>query len=399
MINALEGYGCISITHRKTALNVISKINSALDDNYITEIVSDIDERIVIRTCSRFEVYLYDSNLMEKLEIIRDKIVEKINRLNVGNILVDVYKGSDAIVHLIKVASGLDSIIVGETEILDQVKLAYRKALSKDNVKYWLRLAFRRAFKAREEIEKKTSIGSRKIGFPEVAVELASSLDSGLKDKSVAIVGAGHAASKMAYLVSQYSVKEFVITNRTLAKANLLAKKLGARTLNLERFIDSVDDYDVILVALSGNNPIKISSTKRTHVIDISVPPAILPNGNTVYHDIESVASLAKSKVGDLSEDIKVAEGIIKDHVKTLAKIAVKNAIRSEVLPIIKEIEELRVKGIKRAANSIMKGKPVEEVLNRMSKSLIKKIMNRILNIADNVEESAIFELIKRKRC
>ncbi len=278
-------------------------------EQYAESLWQGITEGVVLATCSRLEVYYTDPRVPGVLEETLPGWA-----LDAGRLL----EGMNAVRHLFRVAAGLESPIIGEHEILGQVKRAWLRAREDGKTGPLLDLVFHRAIVAGRRARSETGIGHGAVGYPEAAVEAAASRLGGLDGKRIAIVGAGQAGVAMLVsLCSKYQPARVDVYNRSVDKAVEAAGRCGrGQGLPLGSLPVAPGSYDAVLVALGGGARLPEGSWRGARVVvDISKPPAVLGPNVVGFEEVEE---LARANMERRRRWIPAVEEIIEDEIERL---------------------------------------------------------------------------------
>ena len=266
------------------------------------------DEAVILSTCNRVEIYVYTQReapaaftaLREFLVTChdyRDALTDELYTLS----------EPQSVHHLFRVASGLDSMVLGETEILGQLKKAYDLALQNGHTGCRLNKAFQRAFNVAKHIRTATNIQRGSVSVGSVAVELAEKIFSRLSDRDVMIIGAGDTSEKTARALLSRGARSILVTNRSPDRAVALARELGGRAVPFEDWAGEFEHIDIIVSSTSAPHyildrsrlgPLMILRRNRPLLlIDIAVPRDIEPEVNFLENDTDGRARLARGAV------------------------------------------------------------------------------------------------------
>ena len=310
----------------------------ALSDSDILEFFKKIKNKtsdiVFLSTCNRVEFYFL--SFKNEKEIIK----ELINYLNQFYSLKDsdikkyfyYHEGEAAYLHLFRVASSLDSMVIGEPQILGQVRSAYQQAVNANMVGSILNNIFLRAFVAAKKVRTQTEISRMPISISSIVVDLSKRIFSSLQEKQVLLFGAGEMGELTAKYLSLEGVKNLWIANRTYEIANSLAKSLNGFPLTLEEGLRKIGSIDIIVTSILNEKPfltlekIKALLLKRDFkplfIIDIGVPrnvDSMVGKLASVYlYNIDDLASIAKINHGMRQKWIVVAEEILDLEIKKL---------------------------------------------------------------------------------
>jgi glutamyl-tRNA reductase len=234
--------------------------------------------------------------------------------------------------HLFKVASGIDSMVLGETEILGQLKLAYALAHRHRHTGAKLNKAFQRAFNVAKHIRTETSIQRGSVSVASVAVELAEKIFSSLAEHEVLVIGAGEMSEKTARALISRGARNIIVANRSPERAQVLAKEFGGRAVPFEHWAEEFAQIDIAISSTSAPTYIldrakleplmKLRKNRPLLLIDIAVPRDIAPEVNAlenVYlYNIDDLQAIAADYLKQRTEEIVHCEKIIAGKVAAL---------------------------------------------------------------------------------
>jgi glutamyl-tRNA reductase len=276
---------------------------------------------VVLSTCSRFEIYCQPDSDGEQALVAW-------MTLRAGRDLAAslyVHRGQEAVRHLFRVAAGLDSWIMGETEILGQCKAAYLGACSEKTVNRYGHLAFQRALMVGKKVRNETSIVGGIASIGGAAAMMARSIFSDLKESSIVVFGAGTmAASSVRHLRSK-GAGELYISNRSLDKAQALAAELGGQPVTLAEGFDRLDQADIAVFStgadrylLDGEAALALSQRRggrSLFIIDIAMPRNVAPEAaraEGVYlYDIDDLKGVVQKSLAKREDDLARASEIV----------------------------------------------------------------------------------------
>ena len=285
-----------------------------------------IHECVILSTCNRTELYLVTESGYDLTPVLEWWHAER--KLEHSELFPVMYRrnGDDAVKHLMRVASGLDSMILGEAQILGQIKNSFAMAKNKHTVSRTLVRLFDQAFCVAKEIRTKTAIGQCPVSVACSAVMLARDSVNGLSEKRVLVIGAGKTAELIAKHILSAAPKEVLIANRTFSNAERLADKISGTALPLSDLSKQLKTVDIVIAAVNSKMPligfddVKLLS-HQVLFIDLSVPRAISSTvakheGMTLYSvdDLEGLIQKnteARARAAIIAEKI-VAQGLTK---------------------------------------------------------------------------------------
>jgi glutamyl-tRNA reductase len=291
------------------------------------------DEAVILSTCNRVEIYA--ATLLEPAKAFAKlrqflKAVHALEELP-GDEFYSLAE-PQSLHHLFKVACGLDSMILGETEILGQLKQAYALAHRHGHTGARLNKAFQRAFHTAKHIRTQTNIQRGSVSVASVAVELAEKIFGSLHDREVLVIGAGDTSEKTVRALLSRGVRNIIVTSRSLERAQTLAKEFGGRAIP---FGDWAAEFEKIDIAISSTSAphyildrVKLEPLMKSRrhrpllLIDIAVPrnmdPELDSMENVHLYNIDDLQAIAADCLKQRKEEIARCEQIIREKVKAL---------------------------------------------------------------------------------
>jgi glutamyl-tRNA reductase len=291
------------------------------------------DEAVILSTCNRVEIYAATSlesreafaaleGFLASSSEYREPLGEQAYRLS----------EPESVQHLFKVACGLDSMVLGETEILGQLKKAYDVALHLGHTGGRLNKAFQRAFNVAKHVRTETNIQRGSVSVSSVAVELAEKIFSQLGDRQVLVLGAGDTGSKTARALLSRGAKGILVANRSPQKAVALAQELGGRAVPFEDWAKEFGPIDIVISSTAAPDYIldrarleplmKLRRNRPLLLIDIAVPRDIDPEVNyleNVYlYNIDNLQGIADDYLRLRQEEIARCEQIIREKAQAV---------------------------------------------------------------------------------
>jgi glutamyl-tRNA reductase len=327
----------IGLSHRSSPVEVRerfafaeARIPSALQSLRDSGIAN---EAVILSTCNRVEVYA--ATLVDAPEAFSSLQHFLVSCHNYREPLTDeIYRLSEpqSVHHLFRVACGLDSMVLGETEILGQLKKAYDLALKAGHTGGRLNKLFQRAFNVAKHIRTETNIQRGNVSVASVAVELAEKIFNELSDRDVLIIGAGDTGEKTARALLSRGARSILVTNRSPEKAVELAAAFGGRAVPFEDWSAEFANVDIIISSTSAPHYIldrarleplmKLRRNRPLFLVDIAVPRDIEPEVNfldNVYlYNIDDLQAMADQSLKQRQEEIARCEQIICEKAQPL---------------------------------------------------------------------------------
>ena len=321
-----------SVTVRERFAFAEARIPAALESLRLNGVM---EEAVILSTCNRVEIYASSSlpakqafDLLQEflvtIHAYRDPITDELYRLGEPSSLQ----------HLFKVACGLDSMVLGETEILGQLKKAYDLALQHGHTGRRLNKAFQKAFNVAKHIRTETNIQRGSVSVGSVAVELAEKIFTNLKEREVLVIGAGDTSEKTARALLSRGAKGVLVSNRSHDRAVALAAELGGRAIHFEEWAKEFTGIDIVISSTSAPHYIldrakleplmKLRKNRPLLLVDIAVPRDIEPEVNlmeNVYvYNIDDLQMIADDYLKQRKEEMARCEAIIAEKVKGLVE-------------------------------------------------------------------------------
>jgi glutamyl-tRNA reductase len=327
----------LGLSHRTSPVEVRERF--AIADSQIPEALAQLrgsgraDEAVILSTCNRVELYAATaSDDLSSCAALRDFLVTARNYTADLDGEIYVLREPHSLEHLFKVACGLDSMVLGETEILGQLKKAYDLALQHGHTGGRLNKAFQRAFNVAKHVRTQTNIQRGSISVASVAVELAEKIFSSLADRTVLVIGAGETGEKTAKALLSRGVERILVSNRCGERAENLAASLGGRALPFDSWESDFAGLDIILSSTSAPHYIlnrarlapllKLRGSRPLLIIDIAVPRDVEPEVNLLpnvfLYNIDDLQAIADRYLQQRRDEISRCESIIREKARAL---------------------------------------------------------------------------------
>ena len=319
---------CIGLSHHTA--NVATReqfAGSATAESIVRE--AGCPEALLLTTCNRVEVYGVSHKRISTDEIARCLTKNPIRDPHYYAPPFYRYEAEKCVQHLFRVASGLDSMVVGESEILGQAKKAYELARKSGAAGQYLHRLFQRAFRVAKQVRTHTDIARGAVSVGSVAVDLAQRIFGRLSDCKVLVLGAGEMSERTARALISRGVTDLRVTNRSMDRACQLARTVGGRSIPFETWETQCREIDIFITSTTSETPLltteKLAPLLRDRldhplfIIDIAVPRDVDPSVNEmegVYlYDIDSIRSVAEQSLELRRQQVVAAEAIIAEHV------------------------------------------------------------------------------------
>ena len=352
----------------------------------------EIDETLILSTCNRVEVTAAVKDTSKGFDDIVSYLTETFS-LDREMLIPHLYfySAGDAIKHIFRVTSSLDSLVVGEAQILGQVKDAFETALIHKASSVLLNKIYKKAISVAKRVRTETAISRFRVSISSVGVELAEKIFETLKNKTVFILGAGEMAELALKHLIEGGADKIIISTRDFQKAESLAKEYQGTAIEYENFLSKMTEADIVICSTGApyylitpeavKGLIKERKNSPIFMIDISVPRNIDPAVNDIddvfLYDIDDLNAIVAENVNERAVEARQAEKLIVDEVTETAKW-VKSL---DVVPTIVDIKEKGEKIRKEElAKLFSKTKELEPAQIKAIEALTSSIINKLLH-------------------
>ncbi|MBT78918.1 MAG: glutamyl-tRNA reductase [Alteromonadaceae bacterium] len=367
--------------------------------------IDGIEESVIVSTCNRTEVYVKGAGeaalLLDWLSAFHDVKREDIEQNSY------LYQQEDAVKHVMRVASGLDSLILGEPQILGQIKQAFSDAKHSGTVGAEFERLFQHTFSVAKKVRSETEIGANAVSVAFAAVQLAKHIFSALPKRSVLLVGAGETIELVAQHLKEQGVQRLAVANRTVARAENLAANLGADVLTLSQLPEHLHDFDIVISSTASQLPLigkgmveKALKQRRNmpmFLVDLAVPRDIESQvnelGDAYLYTVDDLQHIVEQNLASREMAAQDAEKIIDDQASVF--LSWKQAQHS-----IDLVRQYRQKGmasrdelVARAMNQLSEGRNAEDVVQELAYKLTNALMHgptRVLRDAAHENNAAL---------
>ena len=385
----------IGINHKTAPVSVREKVafsSQGLIDR-LNNINTDTDnsssnknEVIILSTCNRTEIYTHSDHDFDEVS----KWFLHQNNLGLDELQECLYhhSGKDAIQHVLRVASGLDSMVLGEPQILGQLKTALKTATDQKTAGSLLKHLMQHAFFTAKKVRTETSIGSNPVSVAYAAVNLSKQIFSNLENKTALLIGAGETIELVGKHLKNASIGKIIIANRSIDNANKVAKSLGGTGVSLQEISDYLPEADIVISSTAAPMPVIGKGTvewalkKRKHkpifMVDIAVPRDIEPEvaelEDIYLYTVDDLQSVIKDNMKSRQEAATHAELMVNDEVETFL-----GWMRAQdQLGLIKRYREkiasIQEDTLQKATRMLNNGSTSEEALRFLAHTLTNKM-------------------------
>lgn len=347
-------------------------------------------EVAILSTCNRTEIYADMEGddvecLLEWLAQFHHTDCERLRPCHYA------YSGAEAARHMMRVASGLDSLVLGEPQILGQMKSAYAVANDAGSLGTHLHSAFHKIFSVAKRVRSETAIGENPVSVAYAAVSLAQQIFSDLKDDTALLIGAGETIELVARHLSEQGLKHIIVANRTLSNAAELARKFNGEAILLSDIPEHLHRADIVIsstasqLPLLGKGAVEAALRKRRHkpmfMVDIAVPRDIeaqVDELSDVYlYTVDDLREVIDENMRSREEAAKIASEIINEGVLSYAEDLRSQDSVATIRVFRQAIEELKDVELTKALRQLQAGAHAEDVVRQLARNLANKVMHK----------------------
>ncbi len=383
---------CIGLSYRTAPVSMRERL--VMSEERRTELLRGLGEApteaLLISTCNRVELYLAAPDGAQA----RQRALEELNRLGGPEVLDHLYEhqGEAAVTHLFRVASSLDSMVLGEAQVLGQVKDALERSLAAGTVRGELSRMFAAAFRCAKRVRTDTAIGMAATSMASAAVSLARTAHCGLEGKTVLLVGAGEMAELAARHLVQARAGRILVVNRTLSRAESLAARVGGTARPFEELFSLLATTDVVVSATSSPVPLFTRENMaavleaRAHrplvMMDLAVPHDIAPEVGELagvrIRDVDDLQRFVAGNEAARAEAARKADVLVAEEV---ARFVRDRAVRDGV-PVLARLRQ-RADAIARAEverTLATLGEGLSDKQRKSVEAMARAIINKLLH-------------------
>ena len=380
----------IAFTHKQIDLKDLGKFvicNESLESSLesVRQKFS-IPEIFYIGTCNRVEfVFTAEQNLTH--EFVKD-FIQALNlpiseeQAHTFSEQVSIYEDEDALNHLLRISCSLESLVVGEKEILAQVRKAYDTCRVAGFTGDYMRLIMNRVVKTSKEVYTNTAIARKPISVVSLAYRKLRELKM-CTNSRILIIGAGETNKNLSKYLQKHKYSNFTIFNRSIENARVLADELGGVAYGLDALKTFKNGFDVIITCTSATEPIITNEIyksllngdeSRKVIVDLAVPndtsPEVLQNNPVTFIEVHSLQEIANSNLKERYEELIFAERIIEENIQDFKPVLKQRRVEIAMKEVPEKIKEIR--------NAAVNGIFAQEIENmdQQSREVLERVMN-----------------------
>jgi glutamyl-tRNA reductase len=383
------------VTFRNAPIHLLEKF-AFIDIDYAYKKILEncnIRECVIIQTCNRVEVFAtgtgpYEKKLLEVWGSIVGLPVDEIKNT------AEISKDRDVVLHLLKLASGLDSLVIGEDQILGQVKRAFDFANKKHYAGSNLLVMFDRAVKVGSKVRTSTSLNKGSISIGSIAVNLAEEYFEDLKSKGIILIGTGEGASLVAKSLKQRDIN-FLVTSRTFQRAKSFADTVGGEPTPFEKALEILHEIDLIFVSTTAPyylvtyDRIEKAMSKRENgmmILDLSNPRTVEERVASVSKvkliNMDQIAEIVEKNTRCRKNEIGSAERLIDIEMNSMHTMYKRKKADPIVDSVFKNVDTIRDRELKKAFSILGKkiGPEESKIIEKLSYAIVEGILSSPMN-------------------
>ncbi len=367
-------------------------------------------EATILSTCNRTEIYCSTNDPVQAVSWLADY-----HHLPAHDVEPYIYRlpQEQAVKHAFRVASGLDSMVLGEPQILGQMKQAVRQAEQAGTLGFLLHKLFQRTFSVAKDVRTQTEIGSNLVSMAAAAVKLAERIYPSISEQRVLFIGAGEMIELNAVHFAARNPQHITVANRTLERAETLARRINGHAVTLNELPEQLPLHDIIVTCTASTLPIlgkgmveralKARKHRPLFIVDLAVPrdveKEVAELSDVFLYTVDDLSEVVRDGLDARQGAVKEAEVIIDSGVSEFVHWMESRGVVPTIRALRDHAERQRRGEMEKALRALAKGDNAEKVLESMSNALTNKFLHgptQALNQANADERDAMLETVQR---
>jgi glutamyl-tRNA reductase len=404
----------LGLNHLTAPLSVREQVVFQLDTlaSALRDLVArpKVKEAAILSTCNRTEVYF---NGHDAAPVVR--WLEEFHCMPTSGLTPYVYTlpQEKAVSHAFRVASGLDSMVLGEPQILGQMKQAVRTAEAAGSLGLVLNRLFQRTFAVAKDVRTHTDIGSASISMAAAAVKLAQRIFPSITEERVLLIGAGEMIELCATHFAAQKPKSMTVANRTLERGAQLAARFQADGITLNELTERLAQFDIIVTSTASSLPIlgkgmleraiKMRRHAPIFIVDLAVPRDVEPEASELddvfLYSIDDLANIVKDSLQIRVDAVREAETMIAEQAESFLRWLEGRVVVPTITALHGHHDALRLAELERAKRLLANGTPPDQVVEQLARGLTNKFLHgptQALNAAGEAERAELLALFQR---
>ena len=399
----------VGLNHTTAPLEVRERVTFAPDA--LADALRDITgartvkEAAILSTCNRTEVYFHGGEPSRVAHWL-----EGVHGLKSDTLRPHLYtlKHDQAVTHAFRVAAGLDSMVLGEPQILGQMKQAVRSAESAGSLGLVLNRLFQRTFAVAKDVRAQTDIGSASVSMAAASVKLAERIFPSIADQRLLLIGAGEMIELAASHFLAKKPKSVTVANRTIERGSQLADRLGAESMTLNEIPQRLHEFDIVVTCTASTLPIigkgllERVVKQRKHapvfIVDLGVPRDVEPQAadldDVFLYSVDELQVIVRENLQVRQEAVVQAERMIADQTDHFLKWLEGRAVVPTIEALSGHHDEIRAAEVERARRMLAAGDSPEAVIDALARGLTSKLLHPPLSALNGANEAERAQLI-----
>ena len=404
----------LGLNHTTAPLAVRERVAFAPDS--LTDALRDltgarkVKEAAILSTCNRTEVYFHGDDPQWVT-----RWLEGVQNLSRDTLAPYVYMlpREQTVTHAFRVASGLDSLVLGEPQILGQMKQAVRSAEAAGSLGVILNRLFQRTFAVAKEVRTQTDIGSASISMAAAAVKLAERIFPSIAEQRLLLIGAGEMIELAATHFAAKNPKSITVSNRTMGRGEKLATRFSAEAITLNEMPERLPQFDIVVTCTASTLPIigkglleRVIKQRRhapIFIVDLAVPRDVEPEAGALpdvfLYSVDDLAEIVKDNLQIRHEAIVQAELMIAEQTIHFLRWLEGRSVVPTIAALSDHHDALRAMELERARRLLAAGTPADDVLEALARGLTNKLLHAplaALNAAGDAERAELIASLQR---
>jgi glutamyl-tRNA reductase len=396
----------VRVTHKKADVPLLEAVAFKDKGNAATEICAlcNANECVVVQTCNRLEIFIVNKDGKKAATRVTEYLVNRSGtKAEEATKAIEVCLNKDALHHILRVASGLESMVVGEDQVLNQLWDAFLEAETGKTVGPVLKNIFNKAASVGIRVRNETGISRGAVSIGSVAVELAGALMGGFEGKNVLVMGAGQMGTLVAKALARRSLSAIFIASRTYERAVRLAEQLSGKAVKFDKLGEALLEADVVICSTSAphylltKEIVQDAMDRRRNpgelfIIDISNPRNVEKSVEEIpkvqLYNLDDLQTIADKNKEDRQKSAEKAEKIIEEELILLERDVKAQSVRDIISYLLSHAEEVRQRELTKAFNMIQNMSEKEkEIVDDLTLVLLKQTF---LPIIENLRKAAV---------
>jgi len=406
----------VGLNHRTVPLDLLERMTVPAErlPKALHDLVSreNITEAVLLSTCNRTEIYVMAEKYHGALQDVRNSLSE-LTHVAPEDFVDELYAFHEvaAVAHLFSVASGLESAVLGESEILGQVRQAWEAATAEGAAGPGLHMLFRHALEVGKRARTETGIGRSTTSVSSAAVLLAAARLGTVAGKSVLILGAGEMGEGMAVSLAAAGAGEVLVANRTPERAEALAERVGGRAIGLFELPDALAEVDLLLTSTGAQSVmvdhaelesvVAARGGRELLIVDVAVPRDVDPTAadlpGVTLLDMDDLRAFSDAGLAERRREASKARDIVDEEVSRYHEASTARQVAPVIASLRDRIEELRTAELARIGRKLSEAERAE--LDALSRGLVGKLLHeptvRLKEAAGSVRGERLAEALR----